>query len=186
MALLSKHPVIQSEDRYISSNTSTGSITSRKVIWASFQSPGGAFNMFSAHTHWRISALDEEQNSQINRIKSMVSEKEALFPEAVSVVCGDFNGNPTSDFPWSEGYNTMMTGNLYTDTFLTIYPQANQKPAQSIYNTIWGDLPGRIDYIFLKRTILAVVVDSQIIFTGDVVGNVSDHYGVLTKIRIIN
>ena len=182
VAVLSKFPVVASEDRYISASKSTGSITSRKVIYASCQAPGQLFNIFSAHTHWRISASDEEQNKEINNIKSMVSEKEMVNPDAVSFVCGDFNGNPTSDFPWSEGYNTMMKTGDYSDTFFDICPGANQKPAQSIYNTVGGDLPGRIDYIFMKKDSRLQVIDSQIIFTNDIVGTVSDHFGVLTKV----
>ena len=186
VAVLSRHPVIQSAERYISSSTGTVSITSRKVIYASCQAPGGLFNIFSAHTHWRTSISDEEQNNQINNIKSMVAEKESSAPDVISFACGDFNGNPTSDYPWSEGYNTMMGTNDYSDTFLEIYPDANQIPAQSIYNTIGGDLPGRIDYIFMKKNTRFRVVDSQIIFTGDVVGSVSDHCGVLTRVAVIN
>jgi len=182
VAVLSRYPVINSEDRYVSSTTGTGSITTRKVIYASCQTPGGLFNIFSAHTHWRTSLTDEEQNSQINKIKSMVAEKESMAADVVSFVCGDFNGNPTSDYPWSEGYNTMMKTNDYSDTFLEIYPEANQKPAQAIYNTIGGDFPGRIDYVFMKKDARFRVEDSQIIFTNDVVGTVSDHYGVLTKV----
>ncbi|MEI7500219.1 MAG: endonuclease/exonuclease/phosphatase family protein [Bacteroidota bacterium] len=186
VAVLSKHPVIHSEDRYVSSYTGTGNITSRKVIYAACQSPGGLFNVFSAHTHWRTSLSDEEQNNQINKIKSMVIEKESLSQGVVSFVCGDFNGNPTDDFPWSEGYNTMMRTGDYFDTFREIYTDANQKPAQSKYYTIGGDFPGRIDYIFLKKNASYKVSDSQIIFTNEVVGNVSDHYGVLTKVVLIN
>jgi maltose 6'-phosphate phosphatase len=186
VAVLTKHPIIQYEDRYISSYTGTGSILSRKVIYASCQATGGLFNVFSAHTHWRLSLSDEEQNNQIKKIKLMVEEKDSSAIDAVSFVCGDFNGNPTSDYPWSEGYNTMMGTNDYSDTFLDIYPDANQKPAQSIYNTIGGDLPGRIDYIFMKKNPNFKVIDSQIIFKNDVVGIVSDHYGVLTKVMIIN
>ena len=182
VAVLTKYPIIGSEDRYISTSTSTGSITSRKVIYAACQAPGRLFNIFSAHTHWRISASDEEQNKQISNIKSMVSEKEMVNPDAVSFVCGDFNGNPTSDFPWSEGYHTMMKNNDYSDTFFDIYPDANQVPAQGIYNTIGGDLPGRIDYIFMKKDSRMQVVDSQIIFTNDIVGPVSDHFAVLIKV----
>ena len=184
VAVMSRHPVIQSEERYISSSTGTGSILSRKVIYASCQSPGVLFNVFSAHTHWRIYATDEEQNSQVRKIRSMVVEKESSTPDTISFVCGDFNGNPTSDYPWSEGYNTMMRPGDYSDTFLEIYPDANHKPAQSIYNTVGGDLPGRIDYIFMKKNPLIRVVDSQIIFTSEVVGTVSDHFGVLTKVRL--
>ncbi|MCX6269557.1 MAG: endonuclease/exonuclease/phosphatase family protein [Bacteroidetes bacterium] len=184
VAVMSKYPVIQTAERYISSNTGTGSITSRKVIYASCQAPGNLFNVFSAHTHWRTSTTDEEQNNQIRNIKSMVSETETSSPGAISFVCGDFNGNPTSDYPWSEGYNTMMRTGDYSDTFLEIYPDANQKPAQSRYNTIGGDLPGRIDYVFMKKNPGLRVIDSQIVFTPAVVGTVSDHFGVLTKVMV--
>ncbi len=186
VAVLSRYPLSDSEDRYISVVTSTGSILSRKVIYASFQVSGNPFHIFSAHTHWRITLADEEQNSQINNIKAMVTEKELTSPDAVSFVCGDFNGNPTSDFPWSEGYHTMMKTGDYEDTFLEIYPDANLKPAQSIYNTIGGDFPGRIDYIFMKKNTRFRVAGSQIIFTNDAAGAVSDHNGVLTKIALIN
>lgn len=185
VAILSKHILIDSDDRYISSNTSPYSIRSRKVIYGSYQVPEGIINIFSAHTHWRRTETDEEQNNQIGNIQFMVNEKEALTSNAVTFVCGDFNGNPTSDYPWSEGYNTMMLNNIYLDTFLEIYPDANNKPAQSIYNTVGGRFPGRIDYIFMKNNAHFRVVDSQIIFTKDVVGRISDHYGVLTKVAFI-
>jgi len=185
VAVLSKHPLVDNEARYVSSNTSTGEITSRKVIFGSYQLPGGSINIFSAHTHWRTSLTDEEQNTQIENIKLMVEEKKSSLPNIITFVCGDFNSNPTSDFPWSEGYNTMMKNDLYQDTFFEKHPDANAIPAQSIYNTIGGDFPGRIDYIFLKNDVRATVLESQIIFSHDVIGNVSDHYGVLTKVKII-
>jgi maltose 6'-phosphate phosphatase len=184
VAVMTKYPILHSADRYISTNTSTGSITSRKVIWAACQAASGLFHIFSAHTHWRTTLTDEEQNIQIGHIKSMVAEKETAVPGVFSFVSGDFNGNPTSEYPWSEGYNTMMGTGDYTDTFLDVYPGANQVPAQGIYNTIGGDFPGRIDYIFMKKNSHLQVIDSQIIFTQDIIGTVSDHFGVITKIVI--
>ena len=183
VAILSRYPLINSEDRYISTFTGTSDITSRKVIHGSYQTPDGIFNLFSAHTHWRLTESDEEQNNQIKKIKSMAAEKWALTSDSLTFICGDYNGNPTSDYPWSEGYNTMMQNNDYTDTFLNIYPGANNRPAQGIYQTIGGDFPGRIDYIFLKNNPHLKVIDSQIIFTNEIVGNVSDHFGVLTKVK---
>jgi len=185
VAILSKYPLTGSEDRYISTYTGTSDITSRKVIFGSYQTPNGMFNIFSAHTHWRLTLSDEEQNNQIKNIKSMAAEKSALTPDTPTIVCGDFNGNPTSDYPWSEGYNTMMKDNEYSDTFLNIYPDANTRPAQSIYNTIGGDFPGRIDYIFAKKNPHLKVIDSQIIFTKEIVGTVSDHFAVLTKLAYV-
>ena len=182
VAILSKYPVLNSEDRYISTGTSTSNITSRKAIYGSFQTTKGLINIISAHTHWRTSITDEEQNNQIKNIKAMATEKELLSPVVTTFVCGDFNGNPTSDYPWSEGYNTMMRNNDYSDTFLEINQDANNKPAQSAYYSILGDLPGRIDYVFMKKNEAIKVVDSQIIFKSEVIGKISDHNGILTKV----
>jgi len=185
ISVLSKYPLLNTDERYISSNTNTSGILSRKAIYGAYETPHGIFNVFSTHTHWRMSETDEEQNNQMNNIKQMVEEKGVLYPAALSVVCGDFNSNPTSNYPWSEGYNTMMQNNDYWDSFLEAYPDANNKPAQSIYNTIGGDFPGRIDYIFIKKSEHLEIIDSQIVFKIGVVGEVSDHYGVLTKVRVL-
>ena len=185
IAILSKYPLVNTDERYISTYTGTADISSRKVIFGSYQTPNGLFNLFSAHTYWRLTETDEEQNNQIKKIKSMATEKGSTIYSTPTMICGDFNGNPTSDYPWSEGYNTMMKNNEYTDTFLDIYPNANNKPAQSNYNTVGGDFPGRIDYIFMKNNSHLRVIDSQILFTKDVVGLVSDHFGVLTKVAFV-
>ncbi len=71
----------------------------------------------------------------------MVAEKETVGNCPVSIVCGDFNGNPTSDYPWSEGYFTMVERGNYLDTFMQIYPDANNRPQQSAYNTVGGVSP---------------------------------------------
>ncbi len=186
VAVLSKHNRISTDSRYISTNTNTSNITSRKTIYGSYQLQDGNLNLFSVHTHWRTSLTDDEQNNQILSIQQMVDEKEITNNSIATFVCGDFNVNPTSGYPWSEGYNLMMQNNIYTDTYLNIYPDANNIPTQSIHNTIGGEYPGRIDYIFMKNNSSFEVVESQIVFTEDVVGRVSDHYGVLTKIKFIN
>lgn len=189
VAILSKHKFIEQESRYISTDKTTSRTSSRKVIYAAFLVEGlGQFNIFSAHTSWRTSETDDEQNKQIRNVKDMVSEKEAVGGAQLnlfSIVCGDFNGNPTSDYPWSEGYTTMMTGGNYVDTFLEIFPDANTKPAKIAYNTIGGNT-GRIDYIFNKKHNQRTVEDAQIIFKSDIVGMVSDHYGVITKIKVLS
>ena len=182
VAVLSKHPLIDTDEKYISSNTSTNNILSRKVIYGAYQIPEGMINVFSAHTHWRTSETDDEQNSQIQNIKDMASDKENANHSVTTFICGDFNGNPTSSFPWSEGYQTMMENAEYEDTFLEVFPNANNTPAQSIYNTVGGTYPGRIDYIFSRNNGAFEIADAQIIFTNTVSGKISDHNGVLTKV----
>lgn len=184
LAVMTKYPILASDSRYISVSTSKNTITSRKAVYASCQLSDRQINLFSVHTHWRTSLTDEEQNQQIFKLKEMVAEKESTILNAGSIVGGDFNGNPTSEYPWSEGYHSMMNGNEYTDALLDAYPDANNIPPLSAYYTIGGDFPGRIDFVFAKNSLNATVMDAQIIFTNDVVGRVSDHFGVLTKVRL--
>jgi len=185
-AILSKHTILDNDSRYVSTNTQTSGILSRKAIYGSYLLPSGdSVNLFSTHIHWRLSETDQEQNTQVSNLKTMVLEKEQLSsnPGILSIVGGDFNGTPTSEYPWSEGYNTMVADNTFIDCFLQAYPDANSKPAQSIYNT-GGDITGRIDYIFMKNHPNLEIIDSQIIFTSQIVGTISDHYGVITKFRL--
>lgn len=187
-AILSKYPFTDSEHRYISSSghNSTSDTSSRKAIYASYQIPQGILNLFSFQTNTRISLTDMEQLFEINKLKEMSDDKSTLHPTAKTIICGDLNSNPTSEDPWSNGYKDMMIDNDYWDSFLEIFPNANVIPAESQYYTVWGALPGRIDYIFVKKDASVQIMDSQIIFTNDVIGKVSDHYGVITKIKILN
>ncbi len=190
VAVLSKYPILDWESRYISTYTSKSigswETISRMAIYASIDVPWfGRVNAFSVHLSWRVTETDEEQNNQIKRLKAFVAEKENLTSEPVlSFVGGDFNGNPTSDPPWSEGYETMMVNNNYVDSYLEVYSDANFIPSQRKHDTVKGDLPGRIDYIFMKENNQTYSVEaSQIIFTPIVVGEVSDHYGVISKVK---
>jgi len=182
VAVLSKYPIIAQEARYVSSATSKNNIEARKVIYGASQLPNGSnINLFSAHLHWRKSLTDQEQNNQIRNLQAMVDEKSTSG--TYSFVSGDFNGNPTSNSPWSEGYLTMVDNGSYIDTYLEANADANNKPAMSKHYTVLGDFPGRIDYIFMKTNPDFTVIDSQIIFKPSVVGVVSDHYGVITKVK---
>lgn len=185
VAVLSKHPIEESVSRYVSTSSGTSDLTSRKAVAGRVSIPGHEYVHFiSAHLHWRTSETDNEQNKQIRNTKAIAAEMSTNYSApALTFICGDFNGNPTSDFPWSEGYHTMMSNNNYIDTFLQYRPGANTVPSQSQYDTVKGDFPGRIDYVFMSTNDQYSVVASQIIFTPNVLGTVSDHYGVVTRVR---
>ncbi|MCE7736998.1 MAG: hypothetical protein GPJ54_19085 [Candidatus Heimdallarchaeota archaeon] len=181
VAILSKYPINHSSSLYVSSATSTSNIQSRKIISSQVTIPNiGDINLISAHLSWRLSETSEEQNNQIKSTKNHVTDFENSF-SGYSIVAGDFNGNPVDDPPWNEGYNTMIQGGYYVDSYLEVVPNANTKPRDAIHDTVKGTFPGRIDYIFRKNVTQIRSLASQIIFTPDVVGLVSDHYGVITK-----
>ena len=184
VAILSKHPLLESENKYVSTGTSTSNIESRKIIYGAYQLPNAnRINLFSAHTHWRLSETDQEQNRQIANIIQMADEKTALAPAAFVLVGGDFNANASSEYPWNEAYTNMLQNGNFTDSFLEANPDAISNP--NVYNTVGGDFPGRIDYIFVRQHANYEIVDAQILFKADVIGQVSDHYGVLTKVRMV-
>ncbi len=185
VCIISKHDLLDTDQKIISTSTSVDNITSRKAIYGSYKVQKTRFNILSAHTHWRTSLEDEEQNNQVKAIKEMAAEKNEPDLDAVTFICGDFNGNPTSEFPYSEGYNTMVRDGKYSDTFLDMNPDANTIPPISKYFTVGGSLPGRIDYIFKNKSDRIKVKASQILFTNQVIGLVSDHFGVITKIEVV-
>jgi maltose 6'-phosphate phosphatase len=184
IACLSKTPPLSSTNKYITADTSTSSIKSRKVIYSELDYPVfGKINFFSTHLYWREDTLS--QIPSINSLKTLINTKETnVGGPVLTLVCGDYNVNPTSDAPWSEGYFAMVNSGEYVDTYFNINPTANNKPPLSEHYTVLGDFPGRIDYIFMKTNSAYQVVTSQIIFTPSVLGLVSDHYGVVTRIRM--
>ena len=77
MAVVSKYPITDSGSTWISTNTSSSNITSRKAVYGKTEIPGvGIVNLFSVHTHWMLSSTDTEHELQVSRIKNFVYSKE--------------------------------------------------------------------------------------------------------------
>lgn len=187
MAVVSKYPITDSGSTWISTVTSSSNITSRKAVYGKTGIPGiGIVHLFSVHTHWMLSSTDTEHELQVSRIKDFVYNKEItsdVSPD-LSIVCGDYNCNAANVEPWIKPYNKMVENGDFIDTFLVANPTANNRPQDSKFNTVGGDYPGRIDYIFMKNNTKFEVVSSVITFSPSSLGTVSDHYGVITKIRL--
>ncbi|OHD55739.1 MAG: hypothetical protein A2Y33_13950 [Spirochaetes bacterium GWF1_51_8] len=186
IACVSKYPILSTTNKYITADTSVNSIASRKVIYSEIVIGGfGKVNFFSTHLYWKTSVSDNNHNLSIIDMKTLVDQKEAAVGSPVlSIVCGDYNCNPTDDAPWNQGYLTMVSNGQYIDTYFAVNPTANNKPALAEHFTVGGTYPGRIDYIFFKTNDMFQPVCSQIVFTPSVIGLVSDHYGVFTRIRM--
>ncbi|MHA2098155.1 MAG: endonuclease/exonuclease/phosphatase family protein [Candidatus Kariarchaeaceae archaeon] len=181
VAILSKYPIQHSSNLYVSSTTSTSNIQSRKIISGQVSIPNiGVINLISVHLSWRLSETSEEQNNQIKATKNHVNDLENSH-SGYSIVAGDFNGNPIDDPPWNEGYHTMLYDSIYIDSYREAHQDANTKPRNASHDTVKGTFPGRIDYIFRKNDSQIETRASHIIFTPDIIGQVSDHYGVVTK-----
>ncbi len=184
VAVLSRYPIVELTNFYVSSSSSIYDLSSRKLVYARAYVPvlDQNINFVSTHLYWKTSLMDLEPKNQVNNVKALIESKHGV--NDLSIVCGDYNSQATeTDLRWAETYLTMMTNGLYQDTFLEYHPTATNMPENSLFDTVKGSYPGRIDYIFMRTNSQYSVMSSQIIFTPTVLGTVSDHYGVVTRIQ---
>lgn len=179
IAVVSKKPISNSEGRWVSASTSRTDIHSRKAIFGRTSLDGfGDINFTCAHTSWS----DEDGVTHVNNTRTMVREKSTAYTSSVlNILCGDFNCQPT-DSPAVQ-YNALTSDGELEDTFLLANPNANNLPEDSQYDTVKGSYPGRIDYIFMMTNNNFTVRYSEIVFSPNNIGEVSDHYGVITVLK---
>ncbi len=185
VAVMSLYPLTDLTNIWISTSHSASDLASRKAVSGScFVSRiNQHVHFISAHFQPMSSISDTEPKNQVIRLKNLVESN--YTAGNLVLVCGDYNNQPTESDPrWSSTYLNMRTNSIvYTDTFLVDNPTANNLPENSIFDTVKGTYPGRIDYIFMRTNSNYRVISSDIIFTSDNLGLVSDHFGVVTRIK---
>ena len=177
-AILSKHPLIDTGSRFISSpdNGHHEFWKSRNVPMAQIDLPGtGSINVFSVHAGW----WDDEEEPFQDQYRSLLAwAKEIAEPRGTTVLCGDFNVPANSEM---QEFMTKGTG--YSDQ----YALAN--PDGLLDATIGGAIDGwessnsgqRVDYILMNDDSPLKVEEARIIFTEEMYGIVSDHAGIYAR-----
>jgi maltose 6'-phosphate phosphatase len=180
-AILSKHPFIDTESRFIS-NPDNGRHKfwkSRNVPMARIDLPGAErVNVFSVHAGWWD---DEDEPFQDQYTNLMAWVGEVSNPSGTTILCGDFNVAAGS-----RGQEFMTNGTGFSDQ----YALAN--PDGLLDATIGGAIDGwegsdsgqRIDYILMNDDSPFEVAEAEIIFTEEGFGIVSDHAGVYARFRM--
>lgn len=174
VAILSSHPILKYDSRYVSHNTEKTFWKSRNIVYAEIATNLGKINVFSAHMGWWTDTEEPYKFQIDNLLKWETSLQNDKI--AATLLCGDFNETANS-----EGYYyTVKTGRL-TDSYLACLP--NGMLDATIGGKIDGwkngdDLGKRIDYIFLGNGTRLRPLLAQRIFTEDCYGRVSDHVGV--------
>lgn len=173
LAVMTPHPVVGTEQRFISQLTTRNNINSRKAVLLAAEVPGhGRIHAFSTHTSW-----GPTQAEQLRRLSAWVIEEEEAVGPLATVVAGDFNADAGGD-----GYGLLvdpLVGGL-RDSYAEANPRGFSDP------TFPGDA-SRIDYIFSRRAGPLRAKTSQIYFryVPTLGGRVSDHYGVVTRFRVV-
>lgn len=171
IAILSKHPLLSRDARYVSDSHDIYSIHSRKVAMARIDVPHiGQVNVFSVHLSW----WEDGFADQFLRLQDW-ADTEHSEHVAATLLCGDFN-----IAPGSAGYRLVLDNNRYDDQFVAVNAPDASEPVSKVNDAHWQNYFGddyRIDYIFLNKTGKLRVSSARVLFTDRDYGRVSDHCG---------
>lgn len=171
VAILSKHPFLLRDAGYVSRSRDVYDIHARKAVMVQIEVPYfGRINVFSAHLSWWHNGFAE----QFAALRAWASHQHTNGV-AATLLCGDFNAAAGG-----MGYRQVVATQEFEDQFLEatvpqLFVQVFRDAAPGWPERLAGD--GRIDYIFKKTGSRLRVTDARVLFTDDVYGRVSDHFG---------
>lgn len=166
VAILTKHPVIEEHNFFISKSHDQSYWKTRKVAGATISYEGKPFTFYSCHLGWWT---DEEEPFKF-QVDSLM---EHVTPESPYFLMGDFNNNALVR---EEGYDYLLSKGLL-DTF-------DEAVDRDSGVTVEGKIAGwddnkvdlRIDLILSSKKV--DVRSSRVIFNDVNKPVVSDHFGV--------
>ncbi|WP_053982417.1 endonuclease/exonuclease/phosphatase family protein [Niameybacter massiliensis] len=171
LGILTKHPIYEKEEFFITNGTDTNYWKTRRIIKVTIQYNEELIDFYSCHLGWWN---DEEESFkfQVDRLDEEIKNGRLAF------LMGDFNNNANTR---SEGYDYMLSKG-WQDT----YTLARNKDSGV---TVLGKIDGweenkqqlRIDLVWSSQPV--EVISSQVCFNGENQPIVSDHFGVEVKIQ---
>lgn len=173
LSIMSRHPILDAEEFYISKVQDVHNWKTRKVIGVKLLINGKEQWFYSVHMGW-WNDEDERFIPQMQKLHKILETKKGNV-----FLMGDFNSR--SDIR-GEGYDYVKDLG-WKDT----YEMAKNKDGK---NTVLGKIDGwkdgdidgmRIDYIWSKKEI--PVVSSKIVFSGKTEEIISDHFGVMITVE---
>ncbi len=173
VAVLSRHPIMRQEARYVSKSQDPYSIHSRKVVLAQINVPAlGRINVFSSHLSWWEDGFAE----QFGTLRQWARDAQTRHV-AATLLCGDFNIEAGS-----RGYELVLDSGEYDDTFLAAtrpraFAEIFRQRARDWRKRLGDDR--RIDYIFMRKASGLRPVSAREVFTDREFGRVSDHIGYM-------
>lgn len=173
VAILSRHPIVRHQARFVSARQDPHSIHTRKVVMAQIKVPHiGLLNVFSSHLSWWEDGFAE----QFDNLRRWATDEHTGHVTA-SMLCGDFNIEAGS-----RGYRFVVDSHEYDDQYLRVVsPQVFRtvfRPdGAPSYDGLRDDK--RIDYMWLRRGSGLTPVSGRVVFNENDYGRVSDHFGYL-------
>ncbi len=175
IAIMSKYPIDKSEELMVSCEEYDDIYNFRRRILSKckINFNGNVLNIYSVH----FGLPDDPKDSFVSQF-NILHEDIIKYNNETSIFAGDFN---IADF--TDDYKYVIDKG-YVDLFDKAINKSNQR------ETIPGKIDGweenskklRIDYAFSNKGI--EVIESNVIFTKEKYGLVSDHYGVEVVLNI--
>jgi maltose 6'-phosphate phosphatase len=172
VAILTKLPIVDQKDFFISKDTDRTYWKTRKIVGATVSYKGAPISFYSCHLGWWH---DEEE--------PFVYQADTLLKHAtndhLSFFLGDFNNNASVQ---GEGYDYLQERGLY-DTYMLAKEKDNGITVKGKIDG-WdkdnGDM--RLDLILANKPV--PVLSSAVIFNGINREIVSDHFGVEVELNL--
>ncbi|MEN9692940.1 MAG: hypothetical protein RLZZ330_584 [Actinomycetota bacterium] len=176
VGILSKLPLVFQSANYITKSSSQEFWLSRKVLEVQIDINGLPINLVSVHTGF----WNDNEESYENQIENLLELNRQDTPV---LFAGDFNveaGTP--------GYEYIMQRSNFRDLDLEVNQDGMFNPTIGGVIDGWPEVDGkskRIDYLFTtSNNVICKKVNR--IFTEENYGEVSDHYGLLAEVDLLN
>lgn len=172
IAFLTKLPVYEVDAFYCSQNKDLTSILSRKIIGLTVLYEKELIDIYSCH----INLPDSQEENQLENICSIV---ERTSSDRLKILMGDFNTDALSD---PQAYQAIKDLGLYDSYDLAEEKDRGITVEKAIDGWAGHSQEKRLDYVFINQE--RQVQSSRVIFNGDNLPVISDHFGVEVEINV--
>ncbi|HEM3211214.1 endonuclease/exonuclease/phosphatase family protein [Streptococcus suis] len=172
IAFLTKLPVYEVDPFYCSQNKSIDSILSRKIMGLTVFYQDQLIDLYSCH----INLPDSKEENQLDNIRSIVKRTSS---DRLKILMGDFNTDALSN---PKAYQAIKDLGLYDSYDLAEEKDRGITVEKAIDGWAGHSQEKRLDYVFLNQE--RQVQSSRVIFNGDNLPIISDHFGVEVEINV--
>ncbi|HGF1449200.1 TPA: endonuclease/exonuclease/phosphatase family protein [Streptococcus suis] len=172
IAFLTTLPVYEVDAFYCSQHQDLTSILSRKIIGLTVAYGNELIDLYSCH----INLPGHPEEDQLGNVRKIVNR---TSQERLKILMGDFNTDALSD---PQAYQAIKNLGLYDSYDLAVEKDSGITVEKAIDGWAGHSQEKRLDYVFLNQE--RQVQSSRVIFNGDNLPVISDHFGVEVNVSI--
>lgn len=172
IAFLTTLPVYEVDAFYCSQHQDLTSILSRKIIGLTVAYGNELIDLYSCH----INLPGHPEEDQLENVRKIVNR---TSQERLKILMGDFNTDALSD---PQAYQAIKNLGLYDSYDLAVEKDSGITVEKAIDGWAGHSQEKCLDYVFLNQE--RQVQSSRVIFNGDNLPVISDHFGVEVNVSI--